>query len=139
MLLCCNKYLYHFLHKKIVGIVLLMFFSTFARAQNTLLQLDSLPSGSLNPLFIAAYKKPVRLMTLYTNPAYKPYILSRGGELMHWPSYPLTTGQIIAREEEWQRRNKQSIGEQIASDIIKSNVNKLIYGRKVAPAAVPKF
>ena len=72
-------------------------------------------------------------------PAYTKYVAKRGSELMHWPSYPLTTGQIIARNEEWQRRNSQSIGQQIASDIIKNSVNSLIYGRKSTPAAVPKF
>ena len=79
-------------------------------------------------------------MTLHINPpALKKYVLRTGGELMHWPSYPLTAGQIIARNIDWQRRNNQSFGEQVASDIIKSNVNKLIYGRKTAPAAIPKF
>ena len=78
-------------------------------------------------------------MTLHMNPPYKPYVLRKGGELMHWPNYPLTAGQIIARQTEWQRRNNQSIGEQIASDIIKNKVNALIYGRKTTPAAVPKF
>lgn len=58
---------------------------------------------------------------------------------MYWPSYPLTTGQVIARNEDWLKRNNPNVSEQIASDIIKSNVNKLIYGRKPAPAAIPKF
>jgi hypothetical protein len=78
-------------------------------------------------------------MTLHINPPYKPFVLRKGGELMHWPNYPLTAGQIIARQAEWQRRNNQSIGERVAADIIKNSVNSLIYGRKNTPAVVPKF
>ena len=139
MLLCCNKYLYRFLQRKMAGSVLLLAFSSAACAQNTK-QKDSLLPAPLNPLYISARKRPVKLMTLhFNNPPYKPYVLNRGGELMHWPSYPLTTGQIIAMQEDWERRNNRSIGEQIASDIIKSNVNRLIYGRKMPVAAIPKF
>jgi len=138
MLLCCNKYLTHFLQRKIAGIVLFTLFSTAASSQNNLRK-DSLLPAPLNPLFVSAYKKPVKLMTLHFNPPFQPYVLKRGGELMHWPSYPLTTGQIIAMQEDWEKRNNRSIGEQIASDIIKSNVNRLIYGRKMPPATIPKF
>jgi hypothetical protein len=139
MLFCSHKYLYHFLQKKIIGLILLMFFTTACYAQNTLLHKDSLLTLHISPLPVATHKKPPQLMTLHINPPYKPYFVQRGGELMHWPSYPLTPGQIIARQSEWQRRNNQSVGEQIASDIIKSRVNAFIYGRKTAPAAVPKF
>jgi hypothetical protein len=78
-------------------------------------------------------------MIPHAGKSYKVYLKKPSKELMHWPSYPLTTGQIIARNAEWQRRNSQTVGEQIASDIIKNRVNALIYGRKTAPATVPKF
>lgn len=78
-------------------------------------------------------------MIPHVGKTFQAYLRKPSRELMHWPSYPLTTGQIIARNEEWQRRNNQSIGEQIASDIIKNSVNSLIYGRKSTPAKVPKF
>jgi hypothetical protein len=140
MLFCSHKYLYHhFLQRKINGLVLLMFFATTGYSQNTLIHKDSLLTLHISPLSLSTHKKPLQLMILHINPPYKPYFVQRGGELMHWPSYPLTPGQIIARQSEWQRRNNQSVGEQIASDIIKNRVNALIYGRKTAPAAIPKF
>jgi hypothetical protein len=139
MLFYSSKYLYNLLQRKIIGVVLLMFFSTAAYAQNTPQPNDSLFIRPISPVVVSISKKPVQLMTLHIKPAYKPYFVKRGGELMHWPSYPLTTGQIIARNTEWQRRNNQSVGEQIASDIIKSNVNRLIFGRKNTPAVVPGF
>ena len=62
---------------------------------------------------------------------------------MYWPNYPLTTAQIETRNREWERRNSQTLGQQIASDIaadiIKNQINTLLYGRKTTPAAVPKF
>ena len=79
------------------------------------------------------------MMAMHINPPYKPFVLRKGGELMHWPNYPLTAAQIIARQADWQRRNSQTIGEQIASDIIKNRVNALIYGKKMPVAVVPKF
>jgi len=62
---------------------------------------------------------------------------------MHWPYFPLNAAQVEARNREWDRRNKQSIGQQIAgdiaSDIIKNQVNSLIYGKKMPVAVRPKF
>jgi hypothetical protein len=140
MLLCSRKYLYHFLQTKINSLVLLMFFATSGYAQNTPAYKDSLLNMNISPVVVSIKKKPVQLMTLHINPpAYKPYLVKTGGELMHWPNYPLTSGQIIARNRDWQRRNNQTVGEQIASDVIKNRVNALIYGRKIAPAVVPKF
>lgn len=139
MLFCSNKYLQHFIQKNISSLVLLMIFSTTGYSQNTLLPKDSLLTPLISPVVVSLHKKPVQLMTLHINPPYKPFVLRRGSELMHWPNYPLTAGQIIARQADWQRRNSQTIGEQIASDIIKNRFNSLIYGRKATPAAVPKF
>jgi len=145
MLFCSHKYLYHFMQRVIAVLILLVYFSIAAQAQNTPALKDSLINSAFNPILVAAYKKPAGFMTWHINPprAYTKYAARRGGELMHWPSYPLTTGQIIARQEEWQRRNSQSVGQQIASDvardIIKNSVNSLIYGRKPAPAVIPKF
>jgi len=140
MLFCSSEYLNYFMQRKIPGLVLLMIFSIAGYSQNTPLQKDTLLTPLFNSLFVSAYKKPVQLMVMHIKPTpYKKYVLTKGGELMHWPSYPLTTGQIIARNIDWQRRNNQSIGEQIGSEVIKSNVNRLIYGRKTAPASVPKF
>lgn len=139
MLFCSNKYLQHFIQKNISSLVLLMIFSTTGYSQNTLLPKDSLLTPLISPVVVSLHKKPVQLMTLHINPPYKPFVLRRGSELMHWPNYPLTAGQIIARQADWQRRNSQTLGEQIASDIIKNRFNSLIYGRKATPAAVPKF
>ena len=137
--------MYHFMQRVSAGLILLIFFSIAVSAQNTPPLKDSLTNSVFNPILIAAYKKPAGLMTWHIKApaAYTKYVARKGGELMHWPSYPLTTGQIIARNEEWQRRNNQSVGQQIASDvardIIKSSVNSLIYGRKPVPAKIPKF
>lgn len=139
MLFCSNKYLSHLGQKNISSLVLLMIFSLAGYAQITPLQRDTLATLPVNALFYASHKKPTQLMAIHINPPYKPFVLRKGGELMHWPNYPLTTGQIIARQADWQRRNSQTLGEQIASDIIKNRVNAWIYGKKMPVAVVPKF
>lgn len=140
MLFCSIKYLYNFLSLHILCLVTVSLFSNTVSAQNTRPAEDSAVYTPLNPLLVAAYKKPAGLMSWHQPaPPFRKYVARRGGELMHWPSYPLTTGQIIARNEAWQKRNNPNIGEQIASDIIKSNVNRLIYGRKPVPAVIPRF
>jgi hypothetical protein len=143
MLFYSNKYLYNLLQRKIIGLVLLMFFSMAAYAQNTLLTNNSLFILPASPVVVSISKKPVQLMTLHIKPAYKPYFVKRGGELIHWPNYPLTAGQIIARQEQWQRRNDQSFGQKVAGDIaneiVRNKVNALIYGKKMPVAVVPRF
>jgi hypothetical protein len=139
MLFCSNKYLYHSGQKNISSLVLLMIFSFAGYAQITPLQRDTAATFPLSPLFFSSYKKPNQPTAMHINPPYKPFVLRKGGELMHWPNYPLTAGQIIARQADWQRRNSQTLGEQIASDIIKNRVNAWIYGKKMPVAVVPKF
>jgi hypothetical protein len=139
MLFMSHKYLCYFSQRKIIVFVLLMIFSITGYAQVTVRLRDTLITASVNPLFFSSYKKPNQLMTMHINPPYKPFVFRKGGELMHWPNYPLTAAQIIAREADWQRRNSQTIGEQIASDIIKNRVNAWIYGKKMPVAVVPKF
>ena len=134
-----HKYLCYFSQRKIIVFVLLMIFSITGYAQVTVRLRDTLITAPVNPLFFSSNKKPNQLMTMHINPPYKPFVLRKGGELMHWPNYPLTTAQIIARQADWQRRNSQTIGEQIASDIIKNRVNAWIYGKKMPVAVVPKF
>lgn len=140
MLFCSIKYKRLCLLQKIICVAIPLMFSVSMAAQNISLPADIITAKPLNPMLVSAYKKPAGMMGWHLrSPSYKKFVARRGGELMHWPSYPLTTGQIIARNEEWQRRNNPNIGEQIASDIIKSNVNRLIYGRKPVPAVIPKF
>ena len=127
------------MQRKITGFLLLLIFSTAGYAQNTPLPKDISLTPLSSPVVVSMHKKPVPLMTLHINPPYKPFVLRKGGELMHWPNYPLTTGQIIARQTDWQRRNNQSFGEKVASDIIKNRVNALIYGKKTPVAVAPKF
>jgi hypothetical protein len=92
----------------------------------------------LNPLLFAAFKKPVK-----PSPLLSEYIKPSKHELMYWPNYPLTIAEIEARDREWERRNKKTIGGQIvsdiANDIIKNQVNSLIYGKKMPVAVAPKF
>ncbi len=132
MLFCCIKYLNHFLLKSVLSIGFIFAFAIAASAQIR----DANIVGSysaMNPLLLAAFKKPLK-----ANPLLAEKIKPSRFELMYWPNYPLTAAQIAARDREWERKNKQSIGEQIAGDIIKSYVNTLIYGKKPV-AAVPKF
>ena len=132
MLFCCIKYLNHFLLKSVLSIGFIFAFAIAASAQIRDANIVGSHSG-INPLLLAAFKKP-----LIANPLLAEKIKPSRFELMYWPNYPLTAAQIAARDREWERKNKQSIGEQIAGDIIKSYVNTLIYGKKPV-AAVPKF
>ena len=62
---------------------------------------------------------------------------------MYWPNFPLDATQIEARDREWKRRNSKTFGGQIISDItkdiIKDQINTLIYGKKMPVAVAPKF
>ncbi len=132
MLLSFNKYLTGFLLKPIVTIGFIFSFSIAASAQvyyNDVVGKYPL----MNPLLYVAFKKPLK-----PNPLLSKYVKPSKHELMYWPYFPLTIAQVEARNREWERKNKQSIGEQITGDIIKSSVNALIYGK--SPVAVaPRF
>ena len=137
MLLCCNKYLNPFLLKPLAIIGFIFSFSIAASAQvyyNDVVGKYPL----MNPLLYFAFKKPLK-----PNPLLSGYVKPSKYELMYWPNFPLTPAQVEARNREWERRNKQTIGQQIisdiASDIIKNQVNSLIYGKKMPVAVAPKF
>ena len=133
MLSGCNKYLSHFLLKSMLTFGFIFSFSIAASAQvyhNNVVR----KYPRLNPLLFDAFRKPVKL-----NPLLPEYIKPSKYELMYWPNFPLTPAQVEARDREWERKNKQSIGEQIAGDIIKNQVNSLIYGRKMPVAVAPRF
>ncbi len=137
MLSGCNKYLPHFLLKPIVTIGFIFSFSIAASAQvNYNDVVEKYPR--MNPLLFGAFRKPVK-----PNPLLSEYIKPSKHELMYWPNFPLNAYQADAREREWERRNKQTIGGQIVSDIaydiIKSSVNLLLYGKKMPVAVAPKF
>jgi hypothetical protein len=132
MLLSRNKYFNHFLLKPVLVIGFIFSFSTAASAQVYYNQLVG-KYPKMSPLLFGAFRKPVK-----PNPLLSEYIKPSKYELMYWPNFPLTPAQVEARDREWERKNKQPIGEQIAGDIIKSSVNRLIYGKK--PVAVsPRF
>ena len=143
MLSGSNKYLYCFLQRKITNLVLLMFFSIAGYSQYQLQPKDTLLLKTFSPIFVAALKNPYKLIIPHAGTSFRVYMKKPSRTLMYWPNYPLTNAQIEARNNEWERRSKQSIGTQIASDIandiIKNQVNSLIYGRKHAPAVTPKF
>ena len=137
MLLCRNKYLTGFLLKPIVTIGFIFSFSIAASAQvyyNNVV--GKYPR--LNPLLFGAFRRPVK-----PNPLLSEYIKPSKYELMYWPNFPLTPAQVEARDREWERKNSRPIGQQILSDIttdiIKSSVNSLIYGKKMPVAVTPKF
>lgn len=136
MLLWCNKYFNHFLLRPVMITGLVFLFSMATSAQ----VYDANIVGELkySPLLRAAFKK-----TLKTNPLLLEYIKPKKHELMYWPNYPLTASQIDARNREWERRDKQTFGEEIpgdmTDDIIKNLVSTLLYGRKMPAANIPKF
>lgn len=132
MLFGPNKYLNLFFQKNISTVVLLVLLTVTARSQDRLVQKDTV--SRLNPLLYTSFKKQAK-----PNPFLTAYIKPRKHELLYWPNYPLTAAQLEARNREWERRNNQSIGRQIANDIIESYVNSLIYGKKHTPVVVPKF
>ena len=121
------------MQKILLNIIFIAAFSINASAQNNDVNRDS-NKIKLSPLLRSAFKKPLK-----ANPLLAEKIKPSKFELMYWPNYPLTAVQIEARDREWQRRNRQTIGEQIASDIIKNQINSLIYGKKMPVAVVPKF
>ena len=137
MLFADTKYTYHFKQHFFLSIVLIAAFASSAVAQNDTVK-SSLHSNQLNPLLLSAFKKTVK-----PNPNLDYYLKPRNGELICFSLYPLTIAQIEARNREWERRNSKTIGGQlisdIADDIIKNQINTLLYGRKAAPAVVPKF
>lgn len=137
MLSGCNKYLTRFLLKPMVTIGFIFSFSLAASAQvyyNDVVGKYPL----MSPLLSDAFKKPVK-----PNPLLSEYIKPSKYELMHWRNFPLTPAQVEARDREWKRKNDRPIAEQIAgdiaSDIIKNQVNSLIYGKKMPVAVRPKF
>lgn len=139
MLFYSAKYLPLLLQRKLIGCVLLMLFSAAGYSQNIPMVKDSLFTRPVSPVVVSISKRPVQLMRLHINPPYKPFFARKGGELMHWPNYPLTAAQIIARQADWQRRNNQSVGEQIASDVIQGQINSILNGRKTKSAVIPRF
>lgn len=132
MLLGYNKYLKHFLLKPVLIVGFILSFSAAASAQVYLNDVVG-KYPKMNPLLYTAFKKPAK-----PNPLLSEYIKPSKYELMYWPNFPLTPAQVEARDREWERKNNRPIGEQIAGDILKSSVNRLIYGKK--PVAVkPRF
>lgn len=137
MFLCSNRYLKYFLLRLMVTIALIFSFSIAASPQaphNHVVETYT----PMNPLLYAAFKKPVK-----PDPLLSEYVKPSRHELMYWPNFPLNASQLEARDREWERRNKQTIGGQIISDItsgiIKNQVNSLIYGKKMPVAVAPKF
>lgn len=133
MLSGSNRYLYLPFRKTILSIVLAMLFASLVQAQNKLKAISDTPNH-LSPLLVSSFKKPVKPVADLNE-----HFKSPTNQLMFWPNYPLTYAQIEARNREWERENSRSLGEQIASDIIKGYVNSLIYGKKHPPANIPKF
>ena len=137
MLSGCNKFLNHFLLKPMltIGFIFSFIFAASAQVYNAN-GVEKYPR--MNPLLYAAFKKSLKPNTLLSE-----YVKPSKYELMYWPNFPLTPAQVEAREREWERRNNRPFGEQILSDIaaeiIKTQVNSLIYGKKMPVAVAPKF
>ena len=120
MLLTGNKFSSLIMQKLLLNIVFITGFAINVSAQNN--NADSnLNRVTLSPLLLSVFKKP-----LQANPLLAEKIKPSKFELMYWPNYPLTAAQIAARDA----RANQSPGAKIASDIIDSYINSLLYGRK---------
>lgn len=137
MILGCNKYFTHFLQRSILSIGLILFFVSALSAQTVNVK-TSTNEFEINPLLLTAFKKPAK-----ATPMLAERMKPSKHELMYWPNYPLTAAKIEVRNREWEKRNRKTIGGQIvsdvASDIIKTQVNSLINGKKFPVAVVPGF
>lgn len=137
MILSCNKYLPVFLKKTILAFVVLMVFNTNTTAQNYSVKSNA-NSTIINPLLLTAFKQPAKATAMLSE-RMKPSKY----ELMYWPNFPLSTAQIEIRDRKWERKNRKTIGGQIvsdvASDIIKTQVNSLVYSKKSPVAVAPRF
>ena len=136
-MLLCHKYLTRCLLKSIVIIGFILSFSIAASAQVYYNDVAG-KYPKMSPLLFGAFRKPLK-----PNPLLSEYVKPSKYELMYWPYFPLTSAQVEARDREWERINKKTIGGQIISDlahdIIKNQVNSLIYGKKTPVAVAPKF
>jgi hypothetical protein len=133
MLFAVYKYTCRFTKHVLLSIVFIVAFALCVNAQTGIVNSSS-NKNTLNPLLRSSFNKSIK-----ANPLLAGYIKPSTYELMYWPAYPLTAAQIEARNSLWERRNHQTIGEQIAGDVIKNYVNSLIYGRKMPVAVAPKF
>lgn len=127
------RYLYLSCQRTIACIVLLLLFASQAQAQNKLNPATDLPNH-LSPLLVSSFKHPPRPISNLNEHFKRPT-----NQLMSWPNFPLTYAEIEARDREWERRYNRPFVEQVASDIIKSYVNTLIYGKPYTPAKLPRF
>jgi len=134
MLSGSKRYLYLFPRKTILSIVLILGLCPLLPAQNKLATANSSPNH-LSPLLVSSFKKPARPVENLNE-----HFKSPDNQLMFWPNYPLTATQIEARQREWDRRNSQSLGQQIAGDIAETYIKSIISGRNKKPVATaPKF
>ncbi|HQW83978.1 MAG TPA: hypothetical protein PK987_05955 [Ferruginibacter sp.] len=83
-----------------------------------------------NYLLLAAFKK-----TVQPNPLLAQRIKPLKNELMYWSAFNLTADQIAYREN----NQNQSVGNQIAHDIVSNYVNVMLYGKKTPVAVRPRF
>lgn len=124
-----STYSYPALHKIFLAITFILFFGSTAFSQNNDTK-ENTSAVRLNPLLLGSFKQLKKV-----NPLLNEYIKPSRHELMYWPNYPLTAQQIHDRD----KRNDRPIGEQIASDIIHSVVNDMLFGKKTPVAARPRF
>lgn len=134
MLSGSKRYLYLFPRKTIMSIVLMLGFASLTQAQNKLKATNTSPNH-LSPLLVSSFKKPAQPVENLNE-----HFKSPANQLMFWPNYPLTAAQIEARQREWDRKNSQSLGQQIAGDIAEAYIKSIISGRNKKPVATaPKF
>jgi hypothetical protein len=131
MLYSNKKYYPLFLHKIIVSIVVMLFCSIFAHAQNITFRNEPV-KHHYNTVTAINFNSSLKV-----NARLKERLMPPKNQLMSWHNYYLTAAQIEQRDRN--KRLNQSIGRQIANDMLNSYVNALIYGKKSPVVVAPKF
>ena len=125
MLFNRNKYACFSLKKPIVNILLIFSFGLAAHAQNDTLRKDT-TRFFIKPIPVTYSTDPIK-----PNPKLNEHFRSPNNQLMRWPNYPLTAEQIEKRD----KNNHKTVGEQVATDVIKSYLKS----KKKPAATAPRF
>jgi len=131
MLYSNKKYYLLFLHKIIASTVVLLFCSLFTHAQNITFR-NKPVKHHYNTITAININSSVKVNARLTERLMPPK-----NQLMSWRNYYLTAAQIEQRDRN--KRLNQSIGRQIASEMLDSYINYLIYGKKSPVVVTPKF
>lgn len=131
MLYSNKKYYLLFLHKTILSIVVMLFCSLFTHAQNITFRNQPV-KHHYNTITVININSSIKVNARLTERLMPPK-----NQLMSWRNYYLTAAQIEQRDRN--KRLNQSIGRQIANEMLDSYINALINGKKSPVVVTPKF